>query len=292
MFDLDLSEVEFSKWDRLFKIIIPKYLSPNLAYETGLHIGDGHLTIIKRKDNNARMFQIVFSGNFKEERGFYFNTISPLIFKLYNKIPHMREDSKNSIRLYFYSQSIATFKNRVLGLPTGKKIGKIRIPKLIKDSSLEMRKNCLRGIIDTDFSLSFKKNGKYPTISANFPLECKRLVNDIEEVLIELNIKPCISISNRKDDRYDPIKYYKDYKVDINGKDNLEKYVNTVGFKNPVHITKLLLWRRTGICNSYTSIKDRIGLLASMAQSGRASAWYVNKKQKVVGSIPTRGSIN
>lgn len=280
MIDLDLSKVEFSKWDKFFNVKIPTQLYIKLAYETGLHIGDGHLTMIRRKDNNARMFQIVFSGNWKEEKDFYFSTISTLIRKLYNKIPYIRKESKNSIRLYFYSQAIATFKNRVLELPAGKKIGKIRIPKIIRESPLEIRKNCLKGIVDTDFSLSFKKNCKYPVISADFPLECKMLVNDIEEVLIEANIKPSICIENRKDERYIPTKYYKGYKIDINGKNNLENYIKNIGFLNPVHITKYLVWKRTGICNPYTTINDRTKLLASVAQSGRVFAWYLYQKAK------------
>lgn len=276
MFDLDLSKVKFSKMDKFFNIKIPDKLSTDLAYETGLHIGDGHLTMIKRKDTNVNLFHIVFSGNWLEEKDFYYETISPLIFKIYNKQSHIRMDHKNAIRLYFNSKAIATFKSNVLGLPIGKKIGKVRIPKIIRDSSLEIRKNCLKGIIDSDFCLSFKKGGRYPDITASFPIECKNLINDIEDVLSDLDVGCCICVENRKDDRYNPIKFYNAYKIDINGKENLNKVVKHISFKNPIHFTKLLLWMKTGRCLPYTTLKDRIMSIASMAQSGRASEMQIS----------------
>ncbi len=273
MLNLDLSKVEFSKWDNFFNIKIPTKLSNQLAYETGFHIGDGHLTIAKRKDNNSNLFHIVFSGNWKEEKDFYCEKISPLIFNLYNKKPHMRKDHKNTIRLYFNSQAVATFKNKVLGLPTGKKTGKIRVPKIIRDSPIDIRRNCLRGIMDSDFCLTFKKNGKYPNLSAEFPLSCKKLVGDIEDVLTDLNIGCCVSIGNKRDERYEPTKFYKQYKIDINGKTNLMKAVRYINFKNPIHFTKLLLWMKTGRCAANTTLKTRIRNIASVAQFGRAFAW-------------------
>lgn len=272
MTNLDLSKVEFSKRDKFFKIKIPKKLSVELAYEIGFHIGDGHLTMIKRDDNGSNLFHIVFSGNWKEEKDFYYEVISPLIFRLYNKMPHIRQDHKNSIRLYFNSKAVAMFKYKVLSLPKGKKINVVRIPKKIMESSLRIRKSCLEGIVDSDFCLHFR-DSKYPILSASFPIECSKLIDDIRKLFLNVNINPSICIENRKDDRYKPIKYYKTYRIDVSGKNNIERYVNIIGFKNPVHITKYLLWKRTGFCKPYTTLENRMKLLASMAQFGRASAW-------------------
>jgi hypothetical protein len=45
MIILDTSNVEFSRWDRLHNVRVPSILTPSLAYETGLHIGDGSLPL-------------------------------------------------------------------------------------------------------------------------------------------------------------------------------------------------------------------------------------------------------
>ena len=271
---LDLSEVKFSRRDKNFGIKIPSKLSADLAYEIGFHIGDGHLTITKRKDTGVSMFHIVFSGNWKEEKDFYKNTIVPLIFKIYNKKPHMRMEHKNTIRLYFNSKAVALFKSKVLGLPTGNKKGRVSIPKLILNSSPRMKASCLGGIIDSDFCLSFKKDGRYPNLSASFPLECKKLVNNIKSILKGIGITCSICIENRNDVRRNPM-FYKAYRIDINGKENLRKKVRYISFRNPIHFTKLLLWEKTGRCLPNTTLKHRIKSIASVAQFGRAFAWTI-----------------
>ncbi len=261
--ELDISMVEFSKRDKFFGIKVPDRLTTDLAYETGFHIGDGHMNISVRPDG-SHLFWIIFSGNWREENVFYQNFISPLIYKLYNKRCHITEDIKNTVRLSYKSQAIATFKNKVLGLPSGNKKGRVRIPKLIMESTPEIKTACLSGIVDTDFSLTFR-HGTYPRFTACFPIECKGLVKDIGSILEEAGIKFTIYVSYKIEKRYHLPVLYKQYAINVNGEDNLLKWMGLAGFKNPKHHTKFLVWEKFGECPVHTTTEQRLERLSSSA---------------------------
>lgn len=248
--------VEFSRNDIKSGIKVPDRLTEDLAYETGVHMGDGHLSIFKRPDGWA--YLNVFSGDYKEEMEFYQKTMCPLIFRLYNKKVWVKKSTKNTLQIVFKSKAISTFKRNVLGLPSGKKKGRLKIPAVIMDS--DMRKYCLGGIIDTDFSLVFR-HGRYPRITGSIQFEDKALKEQIMEMLGDLGINAICSVSKRKGIRRCPPKEYEEYRIDINGEENLKRWVDLVGFKNPKHITKLMVWRRTGFCKPLSSIRERKELL-------------------------------
>lgn len=256
MAKFDLNKVKFSKNDMKFRIRIPEKLTEDLAYEVGIHIGDGHLNIFRRPDGWS--YLNVFSGDYKEELAFYQKVICPLILRLYGKQVKAQKSTKNTVQAVFKSKAISTFKRDVLGLPTGKKKGKISIPGIIMNSKL--KKYCLQGIIDTDFSMVFR-HGKYPRITGTLRLEDCILKNQVMEIFRELDIGVVCSISKRRDVRYSPPKEYKEYRIDVNGRENLKKWLKEVGFRNPKHITKLEVWKRTGFCKPQSNIKERERML-------------------------------
>lgn len=261
--ELDISTVKFSKRDEFFGIKIPKHLTSELAYETGVHIGDGHMNISIRPDG-SRLFAIIFSGNWTDEKDFHYGVIAPLIYRLYNKKCHISEEHKNTVRLSYKSQAVAIFKSRVLGLPAGNKRGRIRIPKVFMRSSLDIKVACLAGIVDTDFSLTFKRNGTYPRLSASFPAECKYLVNDIESIFHEMGISTTVFLSKRMDKRYSPHRQFDQYTINVNGQGNLTKWLFLAGFKNPKHYSKILVWQKFGKCLGRTTTEERFNRLSSL----------------------------
>jgi len=254
--NFNLKKVEFSRNDIKLGITIPKNMTKELAYMVGVHIGDGYLGIFKRKDGWA--YLNTFSGDYKEEMDFHKNIISPLVFKIYNKKVKTVKSTKNTVQIVFKSKAISTFKHNVLGLPSGKKKGKITIPDSIMNS--RFRKHCLQGIVDTDFSLSFR-HGTYPKIRGVFQIEDKKLKDQVMKIFKDLKISSICSIVERKDFRYHPIKKYKVYEVEANGKENLKRWADLVGFKNPKHITKMKLWETTGFCRPLSTINERKNLL-------------------------------
>ncbi len=256
----DLNKVQFSRNDVELGIKIPEKLTKALAYEIGIHIGDGHLKIFKRSDGWA--YLNVFSGDYNEEMDFYQDIVKPLIFRLYNKEVKIKKSTKNTLQIPFKSKAISTFKRDVLKLPSGKKKGNVIIPDIIMKS--KMRKYCLQGIIDTDFSLSFR-HGKYPKITGTLQEADEKLKDQIMEIFKDLGINAICSISKRKDDRV-LVKSYKEFRIDVNGRENLDKWLNVVGFNNPKHLTKLRVWKEIGYCKPLSKITER-KLIASVAQS-------------------------
>lgn len=255
-FKFSLEKVRFSNNDIRAGIRIPRTLTKDLAYEIGVHIGDGHLRIFKRNDGWA--YLTVFSGNYLEERDFYTGVICPLILKLYNKHVSVKKSTKNTVQVPFKSKAIATFKHNVLELPSGKKKGRIHIPTSIMNSKL--RKYCLQGIVDTDFSLSFR-HGSYPRITGTLQLEDRRLKDQIMEIFKNLGISATCCISKRKENRISPPKEYKEYRIDVNGRKNVKMWLTLVGFKNPKHITKLQVWEKYGYCPPHSSITQRKAIM-------------------------------
>lgn len=253
-----LGRVEFSNNDIKLGIRVPNELTEELAYETGVHIGDGYLGIWKRKDGWA--YLNTFSGDYNEEMDFYRDVVCPMILRLYNKRVWVKKSTKNTVQVVFKSKAISTFKHNVLGLPAGKKKGKISIPEVIMKSYL--RKYCLQGIFDTDFSLTFR-HGNYPKITGALPLANEKLRTQIMEILDELDISAICSVTSRTDMRYSPPKKYKEYRIDINGRENLNKWMASVGFRSSKHLTKLQIWKKYGSCKQFSKIKERKERLGS-----------------------------
>lgn len=49
-----------------------------LAYETGVHIGDGNLYL--KKD---RMYRVTYSGNLRNEKEYYRNVLRKILYTVY-----------------------------------------------------------------------------------------------------------------------------------------------------------------------------------------------------------------
>ena len=126
-------------------------ITKKLAYETGVHIGDGNLY------SKNRTHKITYSGNLLNEETYYLEILKPLVEEIYEIKPKIhRRTEQNTILLVLNSKDVADFKINTLNLPNGKKTH-ITIPEIIRKDP-ELLRECLKGIGDTDFSVSFKKN--------------------------------------------------------------------------------------------------------------------------------------
>jgi hypothetical protein len=255
--ELDLSNVEFSLNDVKRGIQVPRYLTTELCYETGMHIGDGHLSICKRKDGT--LHAAVFSGDYLNEYDFYESILIPLLAYLYHRRFSIHKSTKNTLQIKVASKAVATFKARTLKLVNGSKKGRIQIPDIIMDAGLEFQKQCIGGIFDTDFSLVFR-HGKYPKITGEIPFENITLKNQILEILKNIDIKYNCCICKKFDERFIK-KRYLTYKIDINGRENLNTWLKTVGFRSSKHLIKLELWKKFGFCKPFLSYNERKRLL-------------------------------
>ncbi|MFA5176419.1 MAG: LAGLIDADG family homing endonuclease [Candidatus Nanoarchaeia archaeon] len=251
----DLSKVSYSKKDLKENVKIPKKLDKDLAYFLGIHYGDGTLGFYKRY-----YYYIGYSGHLNDEYIFYTLYFKRLFKKLFNKNLRIFEDlreNKESIKLNTQSKAIFTFLNKVIGVKYGPKIN-VKVPKVLKNS--RYLSYFIRGIADTDFSISFKNKDSYkhsyPVIS--FCTKDKLLVKELNILLKKFGFNTFVLYDYPKK-RYK--KVYISNLLQINGKEQLQKWMDLIGFNSPKHLTKYEIWKKYGFCPPHTTLNERIKIL-------------------------------
>lgn len=228
-------------------LAIPKEIDNNilLAYETGLHIGDGNISYIPYK----YQYNIRYCFSLKEDFLFVDKVFMPLFEELYHCKPNKFHLKNNTLLISIYSKKLSEFKTKILGLPIGKK-KYIIIPKIFLETD-KMMVNALAGIFDSDGCIKFiKEKRNYPQI--RFTNISQKLMQQIKEILIHLEISS--TLYKRPDNVY---------VLDVNGVKNLNRFVETCPFKNHNHLTKLRIWEKHGFCQPNLSISKRINILGS-----------------------------
>ena len=226
-----------------------------LAYETGVHIGDGSLHITNCKTHSVRYY------GHGEDDWLFISRIMPRIIKqLYNKNVRARRcNDSNKCVLNVCSKAIAIFKQKI-GLPIGKKKMK-DLPEFIKKDR-KFLINCIRGIADTDFSFYFTKNdkGKYsePVILA--VMNNKYLILNLGKYLKDFGFKVNLKFNIERMRNGNRLT---EHRLAIYGKQNLEKWMNLIGFSNPKHLSKYYIWKKFGHCKPRTKTSERIQFLSS-----------------------------
>ena len=217
------SEVKSSRYDEEKGLKFPNKLTPELAEEIGMSIGDGFLS--------NRKYEYRLKGN-KNEREYYDFFIKPLYKKLFNLNLNIKE-YETTYGFEIASKGLWNFKKKVLGIPSGRK-DNIGVPEIVRVNNVKILTSFIRGLFDTDGSVSFSNRygygNYYPTISIAF--KSKRLIVDVMEILQMLGLKPTIT-------RKEP--YWRLY---MNGYERLEKYSKLIGWSNQKYIDKVLKWKR------------------------------------------------
>lgn len=215
---------------------------------------------------NRGKYWLQFSGNFTEELSYYKDYLMPLMKSLFNHTGNIIKSKKdNSLTLRIYSKAIVNFKINTLKLPFGQKSEHAFIPNFIRNNK-KLLSSFLRGLADTDFSLTFKKKGKfhnYPVLQT--ALKSKSLIKQIHTALNKFNITSNIYFNEKNFDKRTG-KFCIKNSLYINGKDNLEKWVKFIGFKNPVFYTKYLIWKKFDFCPPHTTLADRTLILNNVSE--------------------------
>jgi len=221
----NLSKINFSQSDIDKKIILPNKMTPDLAEEIGLHIGDGSMNFY----SNKGLFQL--RGHIEDDKPHYENRIKKLYNELYNLDVNIREmKSTGVIGFQIWNSTLVEFKSKIIGLPLGVK-GDIKIPSLINNKELFF--SFLKGLFDTDGCLYIEnKRGKpYPRIEIGTTSQA--LCLGVLNLAKKYGLNASYYISKRKE------KNWKDlYKIAFNGFDNLEEWIKHVSSNNPKHLRK------------------------------------------------------
>jgi len=234
------------------KIKFPK-ISKELAEEIGIHIGDGSMGIYSRTYH----YDYTVCGGI-DDYNYLVDFVRPLIEKLYGLTPCKQTTKKGkSFDLVYCSKELILWKKK-LGLPVGQK-NQIKIPEIILNSPFIF--DCLRGIFDTDGMILFKKRNKdlhyYPVVK----LYCKSkpLIEQIEVILKSIEIIPNVQYDVRQNDKrgFTCITH----QLHINGVNNVEKFMERIGFSNIKHRTKYLVWKKQGYLEPGSILGERLKIL-------------------------------
>ena len=224
--------ISLSPKDKIKGLLLPTIISKELAYIVGVLAGDGNIFVRKYKND----YRIKCVGNPKDEKEFYNDILKPLFKKVFNIVIDVKDqDSGTTYGFYIYSRSLVRYLTEVFELPIGKKYNKLKIPRLLKGTSLIAP--FLEGLADTDFCITYKKKGTYPCIigSSNSKEFMKEIASELKKIglriyetydykLIEPRFKKGYSLINR---------------IEINGKKNLTLWMDKIGFSSPKHLKKI-----------------------------------------------------
>jgi len=195
----------------------------NLAEVFGIILGDGHLSerII---GNKIRVYCVRIAGNSKSDRDYIFDYIPKIFKKVFNEKGSLMNSKKSNCGYFtLYGKKLVQF-FKLNGLTPGNKIKNSQgIPKWIKSNNSFLKK-CLRGLIDTDGSITriskFNKN-----LRIDFTNHNKILLNDTRKAFLSLGFSPSKIINNKHffiSKQKEIIKYYND--IGFGNSKNLKRY--------------------------------------------------------------------
>jgi transcriptional regulator with XRE-family HTH domain len=200
-FQEKIKEVEVRK----ARTRITREINQDLAKLIGTIIADGHL----RKRNSLRGFH--YELIIREE---YKSNFDSLIKWFYNvfRIKLKLKKKDNHYFIYLSNKAIFNYFSLLIGIPKGKKSSIVSAPKIIKESSIEIKKAFLQGIFMFDGGVDYR------TGYVNFISKSKKLIKDVNEMLNEIDLKPDY-ISLKPD-------LFKRYKIRFRKKEKLVKCID------------------------------------------------------------------
>lgn len=217
-------------------------LNSKIAYDLGVHIGDGNMYTYGRSN------KITYCGHLGNEKDFY-KSFQKYLKDLYGLNPiYIERPSDNTVLLVINSKELLEFKQG-LGLPVGPK-DNVTIPKQILKSKTYM-KSFMRGLGDTDFSLSFKKDRKgiHREPRLEWYTKSRKLSFEVSHTLKQFGFT--LTVEGRRD-------RYHGYLLRMYGNRNLNLWLEEFGFMNSWTLMKIRAWKKLGyypIRKSYSELK-------------------------------------
>jgi len=120
-------EFELTPKERIKKLTFPSEINKELAYFSGVLAGDGSIGF----NENKKQYWIKCVGNPRDEKEFYNEIIKPIIKRLFNlDIGPKLYDKGTTYGFDITSKNLVRYLTEFIGLPLGKKYGKLKIPEV------------------------------------------------------------------------------------------------------------------------------------------------------------------
>lgn len=202
--------------------IITKKKTEEMAELIGIMLGDGNIWV-----KEPGFYTIRIAGDKRRDKEYLEGHVSQLFKKLLGiEVNSYYYKTSNCMHIYSGSKD-SVFTLKYFGLKPGSKIkNNVEIPKWIFKNNKYL-KACIRGLIDTDGSVCpiTGRNYNYIWFTSKIPA----LRDSFDEAMKQLDIKT--SKWNHKKNGSP--------EIFIGAKDQIEKYIREVSFKNGKHLSKL-----------------------------------------------------
>jgi len=230
-------KIILNKKDKSKGLIIPKKITTNIAYLSGVFAGDGSLGYRPKKHE----YSLKCVGNPKDEKEFYFKVVGPNFKESFGFLPNIKYFDKNTtFGFRIFSKSLVNYLTKNVGLPLGKKYDSLKIPNEILLHK-ELLVNFIRGVFDTDGSICFKKKNKnypyYPVIS--FSSKSKHFTQEISNFLKKEEFKVVERYDYQVKDKRIKRGFTVINRIELNGRRNFQRWMENIGFSSPKHIKKI-----------------------------------------------------
>lgn len=207
-------------------------ISKEFALFYGILLGDGCLSYIKPKH-----YSVSITGHKQDDLNFMNNVVGTIIKKISKKERQLKyRKNQNTIEYNFCCKELFIKLNKI-GFPIGKKGPNLKISENILE---KYHKEILQGYFATDGSFFITNNNGtiYPRIEA--VSISYALLKQIKEILAKKNIQS--TIYNKIQTKENALKAYR---LQINGKNNLKKFVKEIGFINHKQRSKLQAYEKS-----------------------------------------------
>ncbi|MBI1971699.1 MAG: hypothetical protein HYS53_00200 [Candidatus Aenigmarchaeota archaeon] len=156
-------------------------VSDALAKLIGAIIADGHL---KERDTQwdgvkVKHYEIVLREGPKEHVQLCCNWFNQLF-----GTDLKPQDGGNHWFIYVSNKIILRYFTKLIGIPTGNKSGIVKIPEIIKNSNIEIKKSFLEGLFIFDGSV------ERATAYIELYMRSPYIIKDVENIMIEIGVKP------------------------------------------------------------------------------------------------------
>lgn len=200
-------------------------------------------------------------GNIYQDKDYYDKIVCPFFTKTFNRNVTAHEKKSNSVYgFYLCSKEIVKFFED-LGFSNNKTYN-VKIPQIVLDSKdKDIYAAFIRGYADCDGCIDFlKRKGKYNLFKLRYNTYpriwitsvSKEIIKEISDLLKIINIEHrVVNKKSRKKTEKEQLA------VVIRGVKRVEKFMENVGFNNPGHYTKYLIWKKFGMCPPKTILEQR-----------------------------------
>ena len=222
-------------------VALPSLNRP-FAYFLGLLLGDGYAS----EDYNHLVYIV---GHLTDERDYYDRVIVPLVERLFNIRPRaFVKKGQDAYAVSFGSvQVVKHLKEMGFPLVAFQKF----IPDIIRRSPDGILRAFLQGLFDADGCLVLSKKTykthSYPTVEIKSVH--RNLIACVVEMLRGLGFRATLRKSAES------------WVASVNGRKQVDKWMLEIGSRNIKHLTKFLLFKRTGLCPPHTTTPDRLEMM-------------------------------